>query len=33
VSYGLGMGVVFTKVAEDQKARLERWLANRDQEF
>lgn len=33
VSYGLGMGVVFTKVTEDEKARLERWLANRDQEF
>jgi hypothetical protein len=33
VSYGLGMGVVFTKVDEEQRVRLERWLANRDKEF
>jgi len=33
VSCALGMGVTFTKVAEEEKARLEQWLANRDQEF
>ena len=33
VSYGLGMGVAFTKVDEEQRARLERWLVNRDSEF
>ncbi|HVM74719.1 MAG TPA: PilZ domain-containing protein [Candidatus Saccharimonadales bacterium] len=33
VSYGLGMGVVFTKMTEDERARLVRWLENREQEF
>ena len=33
VSYALGMGVTFTKMTEEQKARLVRWLENREQEF
>lgn len=33
VSYGLGMGVVFTTVEEEQKARLARWVENREKEF
>jgi len=33
VSYGLGMGVVFTEVNEEQKARLTRWIENRESEF
>lgn len=33
VSYGLGMGVVFTQVDEEQKARLTRWMENRESEF
>ncbi|HTZ32530.1 MAG TPA: PilZ domain-containing protein [Methylomirabilota bacterium] len=31
VSYGLGMGVAFTKVEEEQKARLVRWLESREE--
>jgi len=31
VSYGLGMGVAFTKVGEEQKARLARWLETREE--
>jgi len=33
VSQGLGMGVVFVEVAPEQQARLDRWLAEKDQEF
>jgi Ribonuclease G/E len=33
VSQGLGMGVVFVEVAPEQRARLDRWLAEKDQEF
>jgi Ribonuclease G/E len=33
VSQGLGMGVVFVEVAAEQRARLDRWLAEKDQEF
>ena len=33
VSYALGMGVTFTKMTEEQKARLVSWLENREQEF
>ena len=33
VSYGLGMGMTFTKMTEEQKARLVSWLENREQEF
>jgi Ribonuclease G/E len=33
VSQGLGMGVVFVEVAAEQQARLDRWLAEKDQEF
>ena len=31
VSYGLGMGVAFSKVEEEQKARLVRWLESREE--
>jgi Ribonuclease G/E len=32
VSYGLGMGIAFTKVAEDELARLDRWLSEASRE-
>jgi len=33
VSNGLGMGVAFTRMDEEQKARLERWIEGRESEF
>lgn len=33
VSYGLRMGVSFTRMDEQQKARLQRWMENREAEF
>ena len=33
VSPGLGMGIAFETVAEDQQARLQRWLESPDNEF
>jgi hypothetical protein len=33
VSFGLGMGVVFVEVTAEQQARLDRWLAEKDQEY
>jgi Ribonuclease G/E len=33
VSPNLGMGVVFVEMAAEQQARLDRWLAEKDQEF
>lgn len=33
VSYGLGMGVVFTEVTPEQQQRLERWLGESNREF
>jgi len=33
VSYGLGMGIVFTKVEEEERARLRRRIDARDSEF
>jgi PilZ domain len=33
VSYGLGMGVAFVNVEEEQLARLDRWFSPPDHEF
>ncbi len=33
VSYGLGMGVVFTEVTPEQQQRLERWPGESNREF
>jgi Ribonuclease G/E len=33
VSQSLGMGVVFVEMAAEQQARLDLWLAEKDQEF
>lgn len=33
VSPSLGMGVAFVEVAPEQQARLDLWLAEKDQEF
>jgi Ribonuclease G/E len=33
VSQSLGMGVAFVEVAAEQQARLDLWLAEKDQEF
>ena len=33
VSYGLGMGVAFTEVSNEELARLDHWFANADSEF
>ena len=33
VSYGLGMGIAYTKVEEEQLARLDRWFADTGPEF
>ncbi len=32
VSYGLGMGIVFIKVEDEQLARLDRWFSEPDRE-
>jgi hypothetical protein len=33
VSYGLGMGIAFVKVEDEQLARLDRWFSEPDREF
>jgi hypothetical protein len=33
VSYGLGMGIAFVKVEDEQSARLDRWFSEPDREF
>jgi hypothetical protein len=33
VSYGLGMGITFINVEDDQRTRLERWFSEADREF
>jgi hypothetical protein len=33
VSYGLGMGITFINVEDDQRTRLERWFSEPDREF
>ena len=33
VSYGLGMGIAFINVEDDQRTRLERWFSEPDREF
>jgi hypothetical protein len=33
VSYGLGMGIAFGNVEEEQLARLDRWFSETDREF
>jgi hypothetical protein len=33
VSYGLGMGIAYVSVEEEQLARLDRWLSETDREF
>jgi hypothetical protein len=33
VSYGLGMGIVFLSVEDEQLARLDRWFSEPDREF
>jgi hypothetical protein len=33
VSYGLGMGIDFVKVEDEQLARLDRWFSETDREF
>jgi hypothetical protein len=33
VSYGLGMGIAYTKVEDEQLARLERWFSDPGPEF
>jgi hypothetical protein len=33
VSYGLGMGIAYTKAEEDQLARLDRWFSDPGPEF
>jgi PilZ domain len=33
VSYGLGMGIAFASVEEEQLARLDRWFSEPDHEF
>jgi Ribonuclease G/E len=33
VSYGLGMGIAFVKVEDEQLARLDRWFSETDREF
>jgi len=33
VSQGLGMGLAYVTVAEEERARLERWLAETGEEF
>jgi hypothetical protein len=33
VSYGLGMGIVYIKVEDEQLARLDRWFSEPEREF
>jgi len=33
VSYGLGMGIAFINMEDDQRTRLERWFSEPDREF
>jgi len=33
VSYGLGMGIAFVSVEDDQQALLTRWFSEPDREF
>jgi len=33
VSYGLGMGIAFVKVEDEELARLDRWFSETDREF
>jgi hypothetical protein len=33
VSYGLGMGITFINMEDDQRTRLERWFSEPDREF